>query len=84
MDYLLGNRVQACGRGYVCMICGQTSKRWRDMKKHMEGIHISHGEDYYCPPCLKYFKNIKALYGHIIKLHKGWEDVYHDDFIVKS
>ena len=66
------------------MICGHTSKRWYDMKRHMEGIHVSYGEDYYCPPCVKYFKTIKALYGHITRQHKGWEDVHHDNFNVKS
>ena len=84
VDDLMAGKVQACDSGFICMICGTSVKRSPHMRRHMREIHLSSGEDYYCPPCDMYFKNQQRIYKHVTKQHKGWKGVNYDNFFVKS
>ena len=90
VDELMEHYVRACDGGSICLVCGKrlrASKRGvlaSNMRRHMREIHLSSDEDYYCPPCAKYFKNKSSMRDHIRRKHSDWKGVDYDSFAVKS
>ena len=77
--------VQDCDGGFICMMCRKKLKKFGNMKKHLQEIHLRSGEVYYCPPCNKYYKAEQNIHAHIRKCHKDWgKDVKLNTFAVKQ
>ena len=82
VDELMKMYARRCDGGSICLICGK--KLFSHMKRHMREIHLSSGEDYYCPTCDKFYKNRSAMYDHIRRKHEEWKGVDLDSFAVKK
>ena len=81
VDELMKMYARRCDGGSICLIC---RKKIFEIRRHMREIHLSSGEDYYCPTCDKFFKNRSAMYNHIRRKHEEWKGVAMDSFAVKK
>ncbi len=73
------SQIEACDGGFVCLVCGKTTKYMSTIKRHIKEAHMA-PRQYFCPPCNTVFYN-RAFYTHVRTKHPAWQGINLDKFI---
>ena len=78
---LMAEKMREGDLGFVCLLCGQSAKHKRNIRRHMREKHLPPVQ-YECPSCRDIFTN-RGFTVHVQRYHPTWKGIDLKSFRIK-
>ena len=81
LGLLMAEKMREGDLGFVCLLCGQSARHKRNIRRHMKEKHMPPVQ-YECPSCQEIFTN-RGFSMHVVKYHPTWKGIDLKSFRIK-